>query len=49
MARKFAAMTQNWGSSFTLDYWWHEVDKREKNECLVYPWERDSWLRKENE
>ena len=45
---RFATMTQNWGSSFQPDYWWHEVDKREKNEWLVYPWERDSWLKKEN-
>lgn len=44
---RFGVMTQNWGSSFEPDYWWHEVDKREKNEWLVYPWERDSWLRKE--
>ena len=45
---RFAVMTQNWGSSFQPDYWWHEVDKRENNEWLVYPWERDSWLKKEN-
>ena len=44
---RFAVMTQNLGSEFEPDYWWHEVDKREKNEWLVYPWERDSWLRKD--
>jgi hypoxanthine phosphoribosyltransferase len=44
---RFAVMTQNCGSNFEPDYWWHEVDKREKNEWLVYPWEQDSWLRKD--
>jgi hypoxanthine phosphoribosyltransferase len=44
---RFAVMTQIWSSSFQPDYWWHEVDKREKNEWLVYPWERDSWLKKD--
>lgn len=43
---KFAVMTQNWGSSVEPDFWWHEVDKREKDEWLVYPWEKDSWLKK---
>lgn len=44
---RFAVMTHNWGSNFEPDYWWHEVDKREKDEWLVYPWENDSWLRKD--
>jgi hypoxanthine phosphoribosyltransferase len=43
---RFATMTQNWGSSFQPDFWWHEVDKREKDEWLVYPWEKNSWLKK---
>lgn len=45
---RFATMTQNWASSFQPDYWWHEIDKREDNSWLVYPWERENWLRKEN-
>jgi len=44
---KFAAMTQNWSSDFQdTDYYWDEVNKAEDDVWLVYPWERDSWLKK---
>jgi hypothetical protein len=40
-------MTQNWSSDFQdTDYYWDEVNKSEDDVWLVYPWERDSWLKK---
>jgi xanthine phosphoribosyltransferase len=37
---RFAVMTENLSSQFTdVNYWWHEVNKAEKNVWLVYPWE----------
>lgn len=44
---RFAAMTQNQSSDFQdTSYYWDEVNKAEDDVWLVYPWERDSWLKK---
>jgi len=39
-------MTNNLSSNFNVDYSWHEVNKAEKDVWLVYPWEKESWLKK---
>ena len=43
---RFAVMTNNLSSNFNVDYSWHEVNKAEKDVWLVYPWEKESWLKK---
>jgi hypoxanthine phosphoribosyltransferase len=43
---KFAVMTNNLSSSTDVDYAWDEVNKAEEDCWLVYPWEKDSWLKK---
>lgn len=45
---RFAVMTQNWSSGFNhVDYWWDEVNTEDESVCLVYPWERDGWMKKD--
>jgi hypoxanthine phosphoribosyltransferase len=43
---RFAVMTANLSSEFdSVSYYWHEVNKAEDDVWLVYPWEKDSWLK----
>jgi len=43
---RFAVMTENVASDFnSVGYYWHEVNKAEDDVWLVYPWEKDSWLK----
>jgi hypoxanthine phosphoribosyltransferase len=42
---RFAVMTNNLSSNFNVDYHWHEVNKAEKDVWLVYPWEKEAWLK----
>jgi hypothetical protein len=43
---RFAVMTENVASDFnSVSYYWHEVNKAEDDVWLVYPWEKDSWLK----
>jgi hypoxanthine phosphoribosyltransferase len=43
---RFAAMTENLSSEFgDVDYSWHTINKAEDNVWLVYPWEKESWLK----
>lgn len=43
---RFAVMTENLSSEFGLvQYCWDEVDKSEEDVWLVYPWEREAWLK----
>ena len=41
---RFAVMTDNLSSNFegTINYWWDEVNKAEKDVWLVYPYEYDN-------
>lgn len=41
---RFATMTQVSGSPVEPDFWWHDVE--DKNTKVIYPWERESWLKK---
>lgn len=45
---KFAVMTDNLSSDAKIDYCWDEVNKAENNSWLVFPYEKDSWLKKTN-
>ena len=43
---RFAVMTENLSSEFgEVDYYWHEVNKADEDVWLVYPWEKDAWLK----
>lgn len=43
---RFTVMTQNWSSEFDqARYWWDEVNKADNDVWLVYPWEREAWLK----
>jgi hypothetical protein len=43
---RFAVMTENLSSKFgSVSYYWHQVNKAEDDVWLVYPWEKDSWLK----
>lgn len=43
---RFAAMTENLSSDFgDVRYMWKTVNKAEDDVWLVYPWEREAWLR----
>ncbi len=43
---RFAVMTENLSSEFGLvQYCWDEVNKSEEDVWLVYPWEREAWLK----
>lgn len=42
---KFAVITNNLSSNFSVDFSWHEVNKAEEDCWLVYPWENDTCLK----
>lgn len=43
---RFAAMTENLSSDFDdVEFLWDVVNKAEEDVWLVYPWERDAWLK----
>lgn len=43
---RFAVMTENLSSKFgSISYYWHQVNKAEDDVWLVYPWEKDAWLK----
>ena len=43
---RFAVMTENLSSEFGLvGYYWDTVNKAEEDVWLVYPWEKESWLK----
>lgn len=43
---RFAVMTENTSSNFgAVSYYWDEVNKAQDNVWLVYPWEKDAWLK----
>ena len=43
---RFATMTENLSSEFgEVNYHWHEINKADEDIWLVYPWEKDAWLK----
>lgn len=43
---RFAVMTENMSSDFgSISYYWDTVNKAEDDVWVVYPWEREAWLR----
>ena len=43
---RFAVMTENVSSNFgAVSYYWDEVNKAQDDVWLVYPWEKDAWLK----
>jgi hypoxanthine phosphoribosyltransferase len=43
---RFAVMTENLSSNFgSVSYYWDAVNKLEENVWLIYPWEKDAWLK----
>lgn len=43
---RFAVMTENLSSEFgSVNYHWDEVNKAQDDVWLVYPWEKDAWLK----
>jgi len=43
---RFAVMTENFSSNFgSVSYYWDTVNKSEENVWLIYPWEKDAWLK----
>ena len=43
---RFATMTENLSSEFgEVNYHWHEINKADEDVWLVYPWEKDAWLK----
>jgi xanthine phosphoribosyltransferase len=43
---RFAAMVENLSSEFSLtSYYWDTVNKAEDDVWLVFPWEREAWLK----
>lgn len=46
---RFATMTEDFGSDFgSVSYYWDPVNSIEENTRMVYPWEKDAWLKKSN-
>lgn len=45
---RFCTLTKNWDSETTVDYWCNEVNTKETNTQLVYPWGCNSQPRKES-
>ena len=47
---RFAVMTENLSSEFELvGYYWDTVNKAEDDVWLVYPWEKEAWLKRSME
>ena len=43
---RFATMTENLNSDFGMvSYYWDSVNKADEDVWLVYPWEKDAWLK----
>jgi hypoxanthine phosphoribosyltransferase len=43
---RFAVMTENFSSNFgSVSYYWDTVNKSEEDVWLIYPWEKDAWLK----
>jgi hypoxanthine phosphoribosyltransferase len=43
---RFAVMTENFSSNFgSVSYYWDTVNKSDEDVWLIYPWEKDAWLK----